>query len=68
MLKRKVMNTTLYNIRYINRAEKGVQDDDTSMFVGALNEGLFTGSLADGCVLLQTRSCTSPGGLTELYN
>lgn len=68
MLKRKVMNTTLYDIHYINRAEKGVQDDDTSMFVGVLNEGLFTGSLADGCVLQQTRSCTSPGGLTDLYN
>lgn len=68
IMRRKVMSTTLYNTRYLYRGEKGVQDNDTSMFVGVLNEGLFAGSLADGCVLQQTMSCTAPGGLTDLYN
>lgn len=64
----KVMNTTFVNVNYIYRGEKGVQDDDTSMFAGAMNEGLFTGSLAYGLVLLQTPSAQSKGGLTDLYN
>lgn len=68
MMRSKVMNTTFYNTRYIYRGERGVQDDDTSQFVGVLNEGLFTGSLADGVVLSQTLSATAKGGLTDLYN
>lgn len=64
----KVMNTTFYNTKYIYRGERGVQDNDTSQFVGVLNEGLFTGSLADGITLQQTLSATGKGGLTDLYN
>lgn len=40
----KVMNTTFYLLPYIYRGERGVQDNDTSQFVGILNRGLFTGS------------------------
>lgn len=65
---RKVMNTTFYDTRFVYRGERGVQDDDTSMFTGMLNEGLFTGSLRDGIVLQQTQSATASGGLTDLYN
>lgn len=65
---KKVMNTTFYYVPYIYRGERGVQDDDTSMFVSVLNEGLFTGSLASGLILLQTQSATQNGGLTDLYN
>ena len=43
-------------------------DPDTSQFVGIMNEGLFTGSIADGLVLQQTPSAKQKGGLTELYN
>lgn len=68
MFRPKVMNTTFIDIRYIYRGERGVQDDDTSQFVGVMNEGLFCGSLASGVVLSQTASATSPGGLTDLYN
>ena len=68
IMRRKIMNTTFYDTRFIYRGEKGVQDDDTSQFVGVLNEGLFTGSLADGVVLQQTISATAKGGLTDLYN
>lgn len=68
IMRRKVMNVTLYDTRFIYRGERGVQDDDTSQFAGVLNEGLFTGSLADGIVLQQTLSDTSKGGLTDLYN
>lgn len=64
----KVMNTTFYLMPYIYRGERGVQDDDTSLFVGIYNEGLFTGSLATGLVLGQTESATATGGLTDLYN
>lgn len=64
----KVMNTTFVNTKYIYRGERGVQDNDTSQFVGVMNEGLFTGSLAYGLVLLQTPSATAKGGLTDLYN
>ena len=64
----KVMNTTFYNLPYIYRGERGVQDDDTSLFTGVMNEGLFTCSLAYGIVLLQTPSAKAPGGLTDLYN
>lgn len=64
----KVMNTTFYLMPYIYRGERGIQDDDTSLFVGVMNEGLFTGSLAYGLVLQQTPSATAKGGLTDLYN
>lgn len=64
----KVMNTTFYLMPYIYRGERGIQDDDTSLFAGVYNEGLFTGSLASGVVLHQTPSATSEGGLTDLYN
>lgn len=65
---RKVMNTTFYLLPYLYRGERGVQDDDTSMFAGVMNEGLFTGSLGCGIILSQTPSAQSKGGLTDLYN
>lgn len=65
---RKVMNTTFYLLPYIYRGERGVQDDDTSMFVGICNEGLFTGTMNHAVVLQQTPSATQEGGLTDLYN
>lgn len=68
MMRRKVMNVTFYDTRFIYRGERGVQDDDTSQFAGVLNEGLFTGSLADGITLQQTISAKAKGGLTDLYN
>lgn len=68
LIKKKVMNTTFYNTRFIYRGEKGVQDDDTSQYVGVLNEGYFTGSLLNGICLQQTLSATASGGLTDLYN
>lgn len=64
----KVMNTTFYNVKYIYRGERGVQDDDTSLFAGVMNEGLFTGSFRYGVVLQQMLSATQSGGLTDLYN
>ncbi len=68
LLRHKVMNTTFVDARFVYRGERGVQDDDTSQFVGVMNEGLFTGSLGDGLALSQTTSATSSGGLTDLYN
>lgn len=68
LLRNKVMNTTFVLTKYIYRGERGVQDNDTSLFTGVMNEGLFTGSLGDGLVLKQTASATAKGGLTELYN
>ena len=68
ILRNKVMNTTFVNTDYIYRGERGVQDNDTSQFVGIMNEGLFTGSLGDGLVLQQTQSAKAQGGLTDLYN
>ena len=68
ILRNKVMNTTFYNTKYIYRGERGVQDNDTSQFVTIMNEGLFTGSVADGLVLHQVQSAKSEGGLTDLYN
>jgi len=68
ILRNKVMNTTFVNTPYIYRGERGVQDNDTSQFVGIMNEGYFTGSLASGLVLKQTTSAKASGGLTELYN
>lgn len=68
LLRNKVMNTTFVLRDYIYRGERGVQDDDTSQFTAIMNNGLFTGSLGDGLVLLQTPSATAKGGLTDLYN
>lgn len=65
---RKVMNTTFYLMPYIYRGERGVQDDDTSLFTGIHNEGLFTGTLNHAVVLSQVDSATQKGGLTDLYN
>lgn len=62
------MNTTFYLLPYVYRGERGVQDDDTSQFVGMMNQGLFTGSYGAGIVLQQTLSATQQGGLTDLYN
>lgn len=64
---RKVMNTTFYLLPYIYRGERGVQDNDTSQYVGLWNEGYFTGSCADGLILHQMPSATQKGGLTENY-
>ena len=68
LLRNKVMNTTFINTAYIYRGERGIQDDDTSQFIGVMNQGLFTGSLGDGLVLSQTQSAKQDGGLTDLYN
>lgn len=68
LMRWKVMNTTFYDTRFIYRGERGVQDDDTSQFVTALNEGMFTGSITDCVILQQTISATQKGGLTDLYN
>tara|TARA_R100001143_G_scaffold48173_1_gene43123 strand:+ start:399 stop:1310 length:912 start_codon:yes stop_codon:yes gene_type:complete len=68
LLRGKVMNTTFIDTRFICRGERGIQDNDTSQFVGLMNEGYFTGSLASGLVLKQTSSATASGGLTEIYN
>lgn len=65
---RRVMNTTFYLLPYIYRGERGVQDDDTSLFTGVINEGLFTGTFVSGIVLQQMLSAKQPGGLTDLYN
>lgn len=68
LLRNKVMNTTFILTKYIYRGERGVQDNDTSQFVGIMNEGLFTGSYGDGLILQQTQSAKAKGGLTDLYN
>lgn len=64
----KVMNTTFYLMPYIYRGERGVQDNDTSLFCSVKNEGLFCGSTRDGVVLIQMPSAKQKGGLTDLYN
>lgn len=68
IFRKKVMNTTFYLLPYVYRGERGVQDDDTSLFTGVMNEGLFTGSMHSGVVLQQTASAVQAGGLTDLYN
>jgi hypothetical protein len=68
LLRKKVMNTTFYDTRFIYRGERGVLDVDTSQFVGIMNDGLFTGSLASGVVLNQAMSAKQRGGLTDAYN
>lgn len=65
---RKVMNTTFYLLPYVYRAERGVQDDDTSLFTGIINEGLFSGTILHSIVLQQMQSAMQKGGLTDLYN
>ena len=65
---RKVMNTTFYLLPYIYRGERGVQDDDTSLFTGIMNEGLFSGTAVHAIALKQLQSATQAGGLTDLYN
>lgn len=67
LIRKKVMNTTFYNTKYICRGERGVQDDDTSQFAMILHYGFFTGSMASGLVLQQTASAKQEGGLTDLY-
>ena len=64
----KVMNTTFYLMPYVYRGERGVQDNDTSLFCSVKNEGLFCGSTRDGVVLIQMPSAKQNGGLTDLYN
>jgi|TARA_B110000240_G_scaffold197659_1_gene253711 hypothetical protein len=68
LLRHKVMNTTFVNTKFIYRGERAMQDNDTSQFVGVMNEGLFTGSLGSGLVLGQTPSAKQKGGLTDVYN
>lgn len=68
LIRWKVMNTTFVDTRFIYRGERGVQDNDTSQFVGIFNQGLFTGSLGSVLILNQTPSATAKGGLTDLYN
>lgn len=68
IFRKKVMNTTFYLLPYVYRGERGVQDDDTSLFTGIMNEGLFTGSMHSGLILQQTASAMQAGGLTDLYN
>lgn len=67
LFRRKVMNTTFVLPSLVYRGEKGIQDDDTSLFAGVMNEGLFTGSIANGIMLSQTPSATQNGGLTDVY-
>lgn len=68
ILRTKVMNTTFYLLPYVDRAERGVLDSDTSAYVNMYNEGYFTGSTAHGLILEQERSATARGGLTDVYN
>lgn len=68
LIRWKVMNTTFIDTRFMYRGERGVQDNDTSQFVGVYNQGLFTGSLGSVLVLQQTPSAVSKGGLTDLYH
>ena len=68
IFRKKVMNTTFYNTKYIYKGEKSTLDSDTSLFVNLMNEGYFTGSTATGLVLSQTTSAKQKGGLTPTYN
>ena len=68
MFRKKVMNTTFYNTKYIYKGRKGVLDNDTCEFAGLMNEGFFTGSLGTGLALNPTASATQKGGLTPTYN
>lgn len=68
LIRHKIMNTTFILLPYVYRGERGVQDDDTSQFATAINEGYFIASFYTGLVLLQTQSAKQGGGLTDLYN
>lgn len=68
LLRRKVMNFSFYDTTFIRGGERGVQDDDTSQFAVAHNQGLFCQSFRTGIILIQPSSATSAGGLTDLYN
>ncbi len=68
LIRKKVMNVTFIDTRFMYRGERGVQDNDTSQYVSIMNEGFFTGSAAGGLVLKQTPSATAKGGLTDLYH
>jgi hypothetical protein len=68
MIRYKVMNCSFCLNEMLRAGERGVQDDDASMFVNAMNEGLFCVSLRTGIVLKQCMSATQSGGLTDLYN
>lgn len=68
ILRKKVMNTTFFDLRFIYRGCRGVLDIDTNQFAGAMNEGYFTGSLRTGLILNQTASASAKGGLTPVYN
>ena len=67
LLRTKIMNTTFVLMPYVYRGERGIQDNDTSQFVAALNEGYFVASFRSGLVLNQVQSATAAGGLTDLY-
>ena len=66
--RKKVMNFSFYLTAVVHGGERGVQDDDTLQFLGAMNNGLWCGSLASGIVINQAASATQPGGLTDLYH
>jgi hypothetical protein len=68
MFRKKVMNTTFYNTKYIYKGEKSALDSDTSQFANIMNEGYFTGSVATGLALNPESSATQKGGLTPTYN
>lgn len=68
LFRKKVMNTTFFLLPYVNRGERGYGDDDTSQFVGMMNQGLFVGSFGCGVCLKQMQSAVQEGGLTDLYN
>lgn len=64
---KKAMNSTCYLLPYIDRAERGYGDEDTSMYTTMMNQGLFTGSYGTGLMLIQTASAKQKGGLTDMY-
>ncbi len=68
LIRKKVMNVTFVDTRFMYRGERGLQDEDTSQFAALMNEGYFTGSAASGLVLKQTPSAKAKGGLTDLYH
>lgn len=65
---KKLINSLLVFPKMMSLRPITLGDDDTSQFVGIMNNGLFTGSYATGCVLQQAQSATQQGGLTDLYN
>lgn len=67
VLRKKVMNFSFYLTSLVHGGERGVQDNDTSQFVTAMQRGLLCASFATGLTLNQCLSATQPGGLTDLY-